>query len=331
MDFKRFSQNTLGIAILSTALSACGGDKATPPPVDNTAPNTPSAISITSTNKGAITVTGFAEAGSTVTVTFPDGTQKTVKASSNGNINFAIKSISNQPEGMIKINSTDNADNTSKDAVVDSNTVIRTLYKSTGTMPKLSFKPSLGINTEGPQGGADTAGMPMPFVDIFRTARPFAELSPAGTQYDENGWATVFASGASFVRTKLLQGALDNSIPEGQYTVLYDGKGTLEFGSAGVVSNLKKVTGENKYTFNLNLRGFDGEDEVAASDTNAFNLNIRDNASSTSDYTKNIRIIMPGGTCSGNPFIRVDSNNECPNGSSKVSYLSVDVLIDGSF
>ena len=192
--------------------------------------------------------------------------------------------------------------------------VTRLLYQSTGEMPELLFIPSVGINTEAPQGGADTAGMPMPFVDIFRTARPFAELSPAGTQFDENGWPTEFATGQTYARTKLLQGALDNSIPEGKYTVLYDGIGKLEFGSSGSVSNVGKVSGENKYTFDLSLQDFDGEDEVAASDTNAFNMNIRGISSGAGNYMNNIRIIMPGGTCSGNPFIRVQTQSDCPNG-----------------
>ncbi len=198
--------------------------------------------------------------------------------------------------------------------------VTKILYKSTGDMPELPFSPSLGINTEAPQGGADTAGMPMPFVDIFRTARPFTELSPAGTQFDANGWPTEFATGQTFARTKLLQGALDNSIPEGKYTVLYDDSGKLEFGSSGTISNVKKVSGENKYTFDLNLRDFDGEDEVAASDTNAFNMNIRDIASGSGNYMRNIRIIMPGGTCSGNPYIRFDSAADCPNGTTYQSF-----------
>ena len=200
------------------------------------------------------------------------------------------------------------------DPTLSNTEVTKLLYKSTGEMPELAFSPSLGINTEAPQGGADTAGMPMPFVDIFRTARPFAELSPAGTQFDENGWPTEFADGLTYARTKLLQGAMDNSIPEGIYTVLYDGNGKLEFGSSGAVSKATKISGENKYTFDLKLSDFDGEDEVAASDTNAFNMNIRDISSGAGNYMKNIRIIMPGGTCSGNPFIRVESQSDCPNG-----------------
>ena len=327
MDVKNNTTNTLKslftVTLLSTLLAACGSGSnksettVQPPSDDNTAPVAPASVKISSSNNGAITAKGKAEENSTVTVTFPDGSKKSGKAGSNG---FVISSGSSQPEGIIKVTSTDNAGNESKTTTVGADTVLRTLYKATGDMPALPFKPSLGINTEAPQGGADTAGMPMPFVDIFRTARPFAELSPVGTSYDNNGWATAYASGKTFVRTKLLQGALDKSIPDGKYTVLYDGIGKLEFGSSGIVANVKKSSGENKYTFDLKTRDFDGEDEVAASDTNAFNMNVRDINSGSSSYMKNIRIIMPGGTCTGNPFLRVNSNDDCPNGTSYESF-----------
>jgi len=189
-------------------------------------------------------------------------------------------------------------------------------------MPELSFSPSLGINTEAPQGGADTAGMPMPFVDIFRTARPFGELSTSGTAFDSNGWPVQFASNVNFARTKLLQGAMANSIPEGIYTVIYDSSdaNTLEMSSAGAVSDFTKVAGENKYTFELLLDGFDTEDEPAAADTNSINMNIRGTTAGGTNAIKNIRIVMPGGTCSGNPFLRMDSQADCPTGSTYTSF-----------
>ena len=201
---------------------------------------------------------------------------------------------------------------TAIDADLPFKTVLQLLFKETGDMPSLTFKPSLGINTEAPQGGADTAGMPMPFVDIFRTARPFPELSPLGTTFDQNGWPSLLNPAFGYARTKLLQGTLNNAIPEGKYTVLYEGAGTLEFGSSGAVTDILKVNGENKYTFSLNLQSVDSEDEVAAADTNAFNMNIKN--ISGANYIRNIRIVMPGGTCTGNPFIHVQSQAACPNG-----------------
>ena len=64
------------------------------------------------------------------------------------------------------------------------------LFKALGKAPLLGFSPSLGINLESAQAESDTAGQAMPFVDIFRTARPFKELSPVGTTFDANGWPT---------------------------------------------------------------------------------------------------------------------------------------------
>ncbi len=302
------------VFMLLTALVACGGGA--PTIIDTAAPksNTP-----TSSSNGSITITGTAEAGSTVTAIFPDGSLRSTTANASGD--YSLTSVPSQPDGNIIITSTDTDGNTSAPTNIASNDslgAIKANYLVTGIMPPLSFTPSLGINTEGPQGGADTAGMPMPFVDIFRTARPFKELSPAGTSFDSNGWPTEFATGQTYAKSKLLQGTLDNSMPEGQYTVLFDGSGRLEF--SGSISNVQKVLNENKYTINLNLNDFDGEDEVAASDTNAFNMNIRD--ISAAAYMTNIRIVMPGGTCTGNPFIRVDATDTCPNGTIYESFES---------
>ena len=302
------------LTFFALALTACGGGSK-----DTTAPEKPSSTNKVTKSDGSISLTGTAEANSTITALFPDGSKKTTKADSNGS--YSLTSPPLQPSGNIEITSTDADGNISESATVAniaSKETIKAIYLSTGIMPQLTFEPSLGINTEAPQGGADTAGMPMPFVDIFRTARPFRELSPAGTQFDENGWPTQFATGFNYAKTKLLQGALDESIPEGIYTILFDGAGTLEF--SGSVSNKVKAVGENKYTIDLDLNSFDGEDEVAASDTNAFNMNIKGIASGNGNYMKNIRIIMPGGTCTGNPFIRVSEDDTCPNGTSYQSF-----------
>jgi len=186
------------------------------------------------------------------------------------------------------------------------------LYKYTGVPPKLTFSPSLGINTEAPQGGSDTAGMPMPFVDIFRTARPFNELIPP-IKTDANGWPTKLDPDFGYTRTKLLQGTLNGAIPDGDYTFIYDGDGTLEFSLHGSLNNITNIVGENKYRLNLQLRDFDSEDEAAASETNALSFNIKN--ISEKSYIKNIRIVMPGGTCTGNPFTRVTAQDDCPDGS----------------
>jgi hypothetical protein len=60
---------------------------------------------------GVITTTGTAEPGSTVTVTFPDGTTGTATAAPNGS--YSVTSGANQPSGNVTTTATDAAGNTS--------------------------------------------------------------------------------------------------------------------------------------------------------------------------------------------------------------------------
>ena len=186
--------------------------------------------------------------------------------------------------------------------------VNKRLYKATGEMPVLLFKPSLGINTEAPQGGVDTVGQAMPFVDIFRTARPFAELSSTKTQYDANGWPTKLDPDIGYARTKVLQGTLSGAIPNGKYTLVYEGEGKLELGGQAI-ANVTGLSDRKGFTFDFILK------DEANPEANALSIIIRD--ISPDNYIKNIRIVMPGGTCQTNqgeynPFIHVNSQSECP-------------------
>lgn len=196
--------------------------------------------------------------------------------------------------------------------------VIQKLYKITGKMPELLFSPSLGINTEAPQAEADGAGQAMPFVDVFRTARPFAELSGAAT-FDENGWPTEVDPNLGYAKTKVLQGTLQGAIPSGQYTLLYEGSGTIQLG--GPISNVKGLSQQQGYTFDLNL-----VDSPENPEANALNMNILNISLGEGNYIKNIRLIMPGGLCqsnddSVNPFIRVTDQSECPDNTSYTSFV----------
>lgn len=79
---------------------------------DNAAPDTPVAgsLTITTNDNGSITVSGPAEVGATVNVTFPDG--NTVSAPASGTT-FTITSAPSQPDGNIRVTVTDAAGNTS--------------------------------------------------------------------------------------------------------------------------------------------------------------------------------------------------------------------------
>jgi hypothetical protein len=194
--------------------------------------------------------------------------------------------------------------------------VNKRLYKATGKMPRLLFEPSLGINTEAPQGGVDTVGQSMPFVDVFRTARPFAELSSKKTQYDANGWPTELDPEDGFARTKVLQGMLSGAIPNGKYTLLYEGEGKVELGGKAI-SNVTGLSQSKGFTFDFILK------DDPNPEANALSIIIRN--ISPGHYIKNIRIVMPGGTCQTNqgefnPFIHVSSQTDCPENTTYTSF-----------
>ncbi|CAA6821683.1 MAG: Unknown protein [uncultured Thiotrichaceae bacterium] len=161
--------------------------------------------------------------------------------------------------------------------------------------PRLGFKPSLGINLEAPQAEADSVGQPMPFVDIFRTARPFAELSDEAVIIDENGWPTIIPQGKK-AYTLILQSLPKNAIPYGHYTVLYDGVGSIAYDGVA-----KRVD------FSANYDIID----INPDNGNVNQLILRITESSPTDPIRNIRIIMPGGICDNAPFYRVDNPDEC--------------------
>jgi len=169
----------------------------------------------------------------------------------------------------------------------------------------------------------------MPFVDIFRTARPFSELSPKGVKYDKHGWPVSIPKG-SFARTKLLQGTLQNAIPNGEYTVLYDGTGKLSFGADA----LQKITQVDTGITTLQIKTKDASSHIEAN-----SLSVVINQTDSNDPIRNIRILMPGGICRDknslandainpnqsldNPFLRVTTASQCPIQSKFVSFVEL--------
>jgi hypothetical protein len=176
------------------------------------------------------------------------------------------------------------------------------------------FQASLGINLEAPQPEADeVGGQPVPFVDVFRIARPFKEYSCPDITYDSNGWPTSIPASCKTQTNSLKQNATtilfrylpDNSIPNGKYTVLYEGKGTLAY--YGIASKLAAESTLGRDVLNL---------QVQAAGSLLYNTGLRVYITATdpTDPIRNIRIVMPGGICANNPTIRVDDATGCAPG-----------------
>src|SRR5690606_38575307 len=83
--------------------------------VDKTAPVVPTIADVaTDAKSGHITVTGMAEPGAEVLVSFPDGTRKTVVAGDDGA--YAVTSDGDMVSGDIRVQATDKAGGKSPEA-----------------------------------------------------------------------------------------------------------------------------------------------------------------------------------------------------------------------
>lgn len=154
---------------------------------------------------------------------------------------------------------------------------------------------SLGINTN--EVGAIDASLP--FVDLFRAAAPLRENVlhlPAQDKvvYDANGWPSQL--NGTQVGTTFLNEIPVGALPEGEYTVLYDGEGELAY----------------RYDAKL-VQHQAGRDTIRLSVGNNGRLDasLLIVQSNPSNYLRNIRILPSGGICQNNPLQRVSHESEC--------------------
>ena len=86
----------------------------------------------------------------------------------------------------------------------------------------------LGINTN----EAMEVDSSLPFVDLFRFSLPFEAARPWLTKgkidYDKDGWPTNLNGGQ--VGTRFLSHIPAQALPQGVYTVRYEGEGEMRYG-----------------------------------------------------------------------------------------------------
>ncbi len=152
----------------------------------------------------------------------------------------------------------------------------------------------IGINTN----EAMDIGTSIPFVDLFKLSLPFEEARPWLTKgkiiYDANGWPKLLNHGKA--GTRFVSHIPVAALPKGNYTVLYDGDGLIEYGVAAKL--LHRSKGKDLISLIPDKKGL-------------ISATITIIKSDTNNYLRNIRILMPGGICSGNLFKRVDNANVC--------------------
>lgn len=139
----------------------------------------------------------------------------------------------------------------------------------------------------------------IPFIDIFKTSIPFEEARPWLTkgkvEYDQHGWPKNLNGGQA--GTRFLYKLPEKTVPSGNYTVLYDGEGILSY------SDDAKLVEREK-----------GKDIVAINPgkDKEFRVKLIIENSNPENYLRNIRVLMPGGVCSNNPYKRVSNERYCP-------------------
>lgn len=152
----------------------------------------------------------------------------------------------------------------------------------------------VGINTN----EAMDVDSSVPFLDLFRMSLPFEEARPWLTkgkiEYDQDGWPRRLNGGKA--GTRFISQFPVQSIPNGVYTVLYDGEGTITYGAGAKL-----------------IRHSQGKDLIrfVADRKRQINATLTITETNPDNHIRRIRILMPGGICKGNHFTRVRSANEC--------------------
>ena len=136
-----------------------------------------------------------------------------------------------------------------------------------------------------------------PFVDLFKMSLPFAEsnrLTKGYIEYDVNGWPSNLKGGVA--GSNVVHWVPAGTLPDGNYTVLYDGEGQMVYGA-----DAKAV------------RSAPGKDivQVRAGADKWLKITLEIKRSNPQNYIRNIRFLLPGGICANNPFKRVNSAQQC--------------------
>ncbi|MEW6058323.1 MAG: hypothetical protein AB1540_17110 [Bdellovibrionota bacterium] len=180
--------------------------------------------------------------------------------------------------------------------------------------------------TPGPNSGNDRSPVGMnlgrgsyystarPFVDALKNAEPFFSGSTSGTwndgralDLDENGWVRSLQPG-QVARTLVLgtdAAGTRVSIPEGHYTILYDGEGTLQLSGPRPTDIIENVPGR-----------------IVVSLTSTTGLFITLTSINPANYLRNLRVIVPGGRCSQDVALSCRQDSQCGAGNRCIPFTS---------
>jgi hypothetical protein len=169
----------------------------------------------------------------------------------------------------------------------------------TFSAPPANYNSPLGMNTN----EALEVDSSVPFIDLFRLSLPFDEARPwftkGAVKFDNNGWPKDLNGGKA--GTRFLSHIPIAALPQGEYTVLYEGEGQIRYGASAKL--IKHTKGKDIIRF----APMKQKNELYPSYTATLFIE----KSEPKNYLRNIRILMPGGICKNKPFKRVNTNKQC--------------------
>jgi hypothetical protein len=152
----------------------------------------------------------------------------------------------------------------------------------------------LGINTN----EALENNTSLPFIDLFRLSMPFDEARPwftkGNVRFDRNGWPLNLNGGKA--GTRFLTQIDPKALPQGLYTVRYEGDGEIRYGASAKLVRRSK---------GMDLISFQPMSDKKITAT------LFIDKTNPRNHLRNIRILMPGGICANDQMRRVSNARHC--------------------
>lgn len=213
------------------------------------------------------------------------------------NLNLIRKAFKETTKGLRKIIMNNSYFSFNKKTTLATVCLLLSLFQTSIATAAPNTRSPMGINTNEIMDSVAS----IPFVDVFKTSIPFEEGRPWITKgkvaYDKDGWPKNLNGGQA--GTRFLHEVPGKAVPAGNYIVLYDGEGMLTYTDDAKL--IRREKGRDVISIVPSRSGVKDELRVK--------LIIKH--SNPKNYLRNIRVVMPGGICANNPFVRVDNKNQC--------------------
>jgi hypothetical protein len=170
------------------------------------------------------------------------------------------------------------------------------------------------LNTQSPLGtnlsGISPFSNDYPFMDAFKASREWTAYQGSSVvATDANGWVKSVKPGQGLF-TQVFN-AVNGAYPAGDYILLYEGEGDLGVGDDAAPVGTATRTGN---TTRQVIRVTPKKDNPVTSDGEDKGISLGLTQTNPNNYVRNIRLIMPGGSCSSNVFRYARNASGCPTG-----------------